>query len=141
MLIFSTMTMLLDSVEEVMEWAGLEFLRLDGTTKGTERGQLITDFTSGKVRVNTSTQRDLYPIYFKLCIVDLWQYTCVCSVQVPVMLLSIRSGGVWLPQQTKIHQSIVQKRNARFAENITLGLYVRIGIVCRWDSTCRQLTL
>ena len=43
------MTMLLDSVEEVLEWAGLEFLRLDGTTKSTERGQLIQDFSIGKV--------------------------------------------------------------------------------------------
>jgi hypothetical protein len=52
-LIFSTMTMLLDSVEEVLEWAGLEFLRLDGTTKGTERGQLIEEFRKGKVRLPT----------------------------------------------------------------------------------------
>ena len=46
------MTMLLDSMEEVLEWAGLEFLRLDGTTKSTERGQLIQDFNASKVRCN-----------------------------------------------------------------------------------------
>lgn len=55
-LIFSTMTMLLDSVEEVLEWAGLEYLRLDGTTKSTERGELIHDFSTGKVwRSNKQT--------------------------------------------------------------------------------------
>lgn len=48
-LIFSTMTMLLDSVEEVLEWAGLSFLRLDGNTKATERGQLLREFTTSEV--------------------------------------------------------------------------------------------
>jgi SNF2 family DNA or RNA helicase len=45
------MTMLLDSIEEVLEWAGLDYLRLDGNTKGTERGELLQEFCNSKVLI------------------------------------------------------------------------------------------
>eukprot|EP00892_Ulva_mutabilis_P010151 jgi/Ulvmu1/7508/UM037_0052.1 len=45
-LIFSTMTMVLDSIEEVLEYAGVRYTRLDGNTKASERGAILHDFTS-----------------------------------------------------------------------------------------------
>ena len=45
-LLFSTMTSMLDGVEELLEWRGLRWERLDGATKASERGELLASFTS-----------------------------------------------------------------------------------------------
>eukprot|EP00268_Persea_americana_P041389 TRINITY_DN411_c0_g1_i8.p1 TRINITY_DN411_c0_g1~~TRINITY_DN411_c0_g1_i8.p1 ORF type:complete len:3251 (-),score=826.21 TRINITY_DN411_c0_g1_i8:3204-12956(-) len=43
-LLFSTMTRLLDIMEEYLNWKGYKYLRLDGHTSGNERGALIEEF-------------------------------------------------------------------------------------------------
>lgn len=43
-LLFSTMTRLLDIMEEYLYWKGYKYLRLDGHTSGNERGALIEEF-------------------------------------------------------------------------------------------------
>lgn len=45
-LFFSTMTRLLDVMEDYLEWKGYKYLRLDGSTGGSERGALIQDFNA-----------------------------------------------------------------------------------------------
>jgi hypothetical protein len=40
------MTTMLDSVEEVLEWQGLKWERLDGTTKACARGALLRSFST-----------------------------------------------------------------------------------------------
>eukprot|EP00250_Pteridium_aquilinum_P011659 c20221_g1_i2 orf=502-7569(-) len=45
-LLFSTMTRLLDVMEDYLQWRGYRYLRLDGHTNGTERGALIDLFNS-----------------------------------------------------------------------------------------------
>lgn len=45
-LIFCTMTRLLDVLEDYMDWRGLNYLRLDGTTKQEERGALVDSFNA-----------------------------------------------------------------------------------------------
>jgi SNF2 family DNA or RNA helicase len=45
-LFFSTMTRLLDVMEDYLEWKGYRYLRLDGSTGGSERGALIEEFNS-----------------------------------------------------------------------------------------------
>ncbi len=40
-LVFSTMTRLLDIVEDHLNWRGIEHLRLDGSTASAERGELV----------------------------------------------------------------------------------------------------
>lgn len=46
MLVFSTMTAVLDSAEDVLGWLGMRFARLDGSTKASERGPLLDAFCS-----------------------------------------------------------------------------------------------
>jgi SNF2 family DNA or RNA helicase len=46
LLLFSTMTTMLDSVEEVLEWQGIAWERLDGTTKASDRGALLHEFST-----------------------------------------------------------------------------------------------
>lgn len=41
MLVFSTMTRLLDIVEDHLDWRGIEHLRLDGSTASADRGDLV----------------------------------------------------------------------------------------------------
>ena len=43
-LLFSTMTRLLDVMEEYLVWKQYRYLRLDGHTSGQERGALIDQF-------------------------------------------------------------------------------------------------
>jgi SNF2 family DNA or RNA helicase len=43
-LLFSTMTRLLDVMEEYLVWKKYRYLRLDGHTSGMERGALIEEF-------------------------------------------------------------------------------------------------
>lgn len=43
-LLFSTMTRLLDVMEEYLIWKGYQYLRLDGHTSGNDRGALIEQF-------------------------------------------------------------------------------------------------
>lgn len=43
-LLFSTMTRLLDVLEEYLSWKRYRYLRLDGHTSGNDRGALIDDF-------------------------------------------------------------------------------------------------
>jgi SNF2 family DNA or RNA helicase len=43
-LLFCTMTRLLDLLEEYLEWRGLEYLRMDGATGNEERGKLVERF-------------------------------------------------------------------------------------------------
>jgi SNF2 family DNA or RNA helicase len=45
-LIFCTMTRLLDVLESHLEWRGLRFLRLDGSTNAADRGRLVDDFNA-----------------------------------------------------------------------------------------------
>lgn len=45
-LIFSTMTRALDIIEEYLDWAGLDSLRLDGSTAAAERGALVQAFNA-----------------------------------------------------------------------------------------------
>ncbi|KAK9798163.1 hypothetical protein WJX73_003156 [Symbiochloris irregularis] len=45
-LIFSTMTRALDIVEEYLDWAGLDSMRLDGSTAAAERGPLVQAFNA-----------------------------------------------------------------------------------------------
>lgn len=40
------MTRLLDVMEDYLEWKGYSYLRLDGSTVGSERGALIQNFNS-----------------------------------------------------------------------------------------------
>lgn len=40
-LVFSTMTRLLDIVEDQLDWRGIQYLRLDGSTASAERGELV----------------------------------------------------------------------------------------------------
>jgi hypothetical protein len=43
-LLFCTMTRLLDVLEEYLAWRGYEYLRLDGSTGGAERGEVVNAF-------------------------------------------------------------------------------------------------
>ncbi|GAX76004.1 hypothetical protein CEUSTIGMA_g3447.t1 [Chlamydomonas eustigma] len=43
-LIFCTMTRMLDVIEEVLDWRGFPHLRLDGATAAAERGNLVAEF-------------------------------------------------------------------------------------------------
>jgi len=45
-LIFCTMTRLLDVLENYLEWRGLSYLRLDGSTKSSDRGALVAEFNA-----------------------------------------------------------------------------------------------
>ncbi|KAJ7527479.1 hypothetical protein O6H91_16G056700 [Diphasiastrum complanatum] len=45
-LLFSTMTRLLDVMEDYLAWKGYRYLRLDGHTSGSERGTLIEQFNA-----------------------------------------------------------------------------------------------
>ena len=45
-LIFCTMTRLLDVLEGYLEWRGLGFLRLDGSTSSDDRGALVDEFNA-----------------------------------------------------------------------------------------------
>ncbi|KAK9820162.1 hypothetical protein WJX72_006943 [[Myrmecia] bisecta] len=45
-LLFSTMTRLLDILEDYLGWRGFDYLRLDGATSAAERGQLVDDFNA-----------------------------------------------------------------------------------------------
>ncbi len=44
MLLFCTMTRVLDLLEEYLDWRGLEHLRMDGATGNEERGKLVERF-------------------------------------------------------------------------------------------------
>ena len=45
-LLFSTMTRLLDVVEDYLDWRGFEYLRLDGATSASQRGPLVDSFNA-----------------------------------------------------------------------------------------------
>jgi len=45
-LIFSQMTKVLNLMEEYLHWKGFGYLRLDGTTKQSDRAKLLSDFAS-----------------------------------------------------------------------------------------------
>ena len=45
-LIFSTMTRALDIIEEYLDWGGLEYVRLDGSTASADRGSIVQDFNA-----------------------------------------------------------------------------------------------
>jgi hypothetical protein len=47
-LVFSTMTRLLDILEDHLEWRGINYLRLDGATASADRGELVS--ISGSLR-------------------------------------------------------------------------------------------
>lgn len=56
LLLFSTMTTQLDSVEDVLEWLGMRFERLDGATKACDRAAALAAFsTSPDVRPSPHT--------------------------------------------------------------------------------------
>lgn len=59
LLLFSTMTTQLDSCEEVLEWQGLRWERLDGTTKAADRGALLHAFSTDP-NVCSSSARCIY---------------------------------------------------------------------------------
>jgi ATP-dependent helicase STH1/SNF2 len=46
LLLFSTMTTMLDSVEEVLDWLGMQWERLDGATKASDRGTILSTFST-----------------------------------------------------------------------------------------------
>lgn len=46
MLIFSTMTRALDIIEDYLDWAGLDSVRLDGNTPAAERGPIVQAFNA-----------------------------------------------------------------------------------------------
>ena len=45
-LIFSTMTTVLDSIEDMLDYAGVGHTRLDGNTKPCDRGQILDTFST-----------------------------------------------------------------------------------------------
>jgi SNF2 family DNA or RNA helicase len=45
-LLFSTMTRLLDVLEEYLVWRGFSSLRLDGSTSAADRGDLVDRFNA-----------------------------------------------------------------------------------------------
>lgn len=45
-LLFSTMTRVLDVLEDYLDWRGFEHLRLDGAVSSAERGDLVQQFNS-----------------------------------------------------------------------------------------------
>ena len=47
MLIFSTMTRLLDILEDYLAWRGIDSLRLDGSTASASRGALVGPSSEG----------------------------------------------------------------------------------------------
>ena len=71
-LLFSTMTRLLDIVEEHLEWRGLVSVRLDGATASEERGAVRLTLC-----VEGSFSRHLACMY--MCMhVDRWDSCCAC---------------------------------------------------------------
>ena len=46
MLLFSTMTRVLDVVEDYLDWRGFEHLRLDGAVSSADRGDLVKRFNA-----------------------------------------------------------------------------------------------
>lgn len=45
-LLFSTMTRVLDVLEDYLDWRGCEHLRLDGAVSSAERGDLVKQFNA-----------------------------------------------------------------------------------------------
>lgn len=45
-LIFSTMTRTLDIIEDLLDWRGFDFARLDGSTSTAERGDIVRSFSA-----------------------------------------------------------------------------------------------
>ena len=45
-LLFSTMTRVLDVVEDYLDWRGFEHLRLDGAVSSADRGDLVQRFNA-----------------------------------------------------------------------------------------------
>lgn len=45
-LLFSTMTRVLDVVEDYLDWRGFEHLRLDGAVSSADRGDLVKRFNA-----------------------------------------------------------------------------------------------
>ncbi len=49
MLLFCTMTRVLDVLEDYLAWRGMAYVRLDGATGGAERGDIIARFSDPSV--------------------------------------------------------------------------------------------
>eukprot|EP00955_Chlamydomonas_euryale_P078339 363132-Chlamydomonas_euryale.AAC.19 len=45
-LLFCTMTRMLDQVEELLDWRGYKHVRLDGNTATADRGKIVADFNT-----------------------------------------------------------------------------------------------
>lgn len=46
MLLFTTMTALLNVLEDFLQWQGTKYLRLDGNTKADDRGEMLRLFNA-----------------------------------------------------------------------------------------------
>jgi hypothetical protein len=78
------MTTMLDSVEEVLEWLGMTWERLDGSTKASERGTILSKYSSS---VDVSRQ-----LLSKFAECKSIQH----SLNVKPMLMTWRSGYAFL---------------------------------------------
>ena len=64
-LLFCTMTRLLDELESYLQWRGFSFLRLDGNSGGaTERGELVAKFNDPGEGPGNDTYRALISFVF-----------------------------------------------------------------------------
>jgi SNF2 family DNA or RNA helicase len=57
-LIFSTMTQILDSIGEVLDWAGFLYERLDGNTNVSERHEVVSRFNTDAKVLQTAVHAD-----------------------------------------------------------------------------------
>jgi hypothetical protein len=78
------MTTMLDSVEEVLEWLGMTWERLDGSTKASDRGTILSKYSSS---VDVSRQ-----LLSKFAECKSIQH----SLNVKPMLMTWRSGYAFL---------------------------------------------
>lgn len=103
-LFFSTMTRLLDVMEEYLLWKHYKYLRLDGHTSGNDRGALIDEFNRPNSQYFIFLLRFI-SICFRACIevslglplccfLIIWTITFIKWLTFCSLCCSIRAGGV-----------------------------------------------
>lgn len=60
MLLFSTMTSLLTILEDYLQWRQIKYLRLDGTTKSDDRGDMLKQYNDPVC----AGKEDVYRVFF-----------------------------------------------------------------------------
>jgi SNF2 family DNA or RNA helicase len=94
------MTRLLDVLEDYLDWRGFEYLRLDGSTSGADRGELVERFAAPGTSSRSKCSLQLHNCRVAgLILSSMTGFLMPADSNVFLFLLSVRAGGVGLNLQ------------------------------------------